>query len=93
MPPKKKEEEVDISQLPEWFAINCVLKYEGKLERANKLFKKLKEKPKTFQKNISRETIAAYAEEKGNFNNILLIFLKEIKSKQHQNLILKIITI
>jgi hypothetical protein len=38
MPPKiKKEEEIDITQLPPWFPINVILKFDGKQERAEKV--------------------------------------------------------
>ncbi|KRX02221.1 hypothetical protein PPERSA_04843 [Pseudocohnilembus persalinus] len=66
MPPKKKqEEEIDISQLPEWFAINCVFKFESKKERADKLIKQISEKPLSFQKNISKNDVIQFATEKG----------------------------
>ena len=48
MPPKKgaKEEEIDVTTLPPWFAINCILKFDCKKDRANKIVEYLKNNPK-----------------------------------------------
>ncbi len=48
MPPKvnKKEEEIDINTLPPWFPVNCVLKFETKKARSQKILENLSKAPK-----------------------------------------------
>ncbi|EAR91082.3 hypothetical protein TTHERM_00430030 (macronuclear) [Tetrahymena thermophila SB210] len=70
MPPKKqKEEEIDISTLPPWFPVNCVIKCQGKKQRMQNFLNLIKQHPKSFQKNITREEIIEYAKEKGLYTD------------------------
>lgn len=70
MPPKKqKEEEVEVTSLPPWYPVNCVLKCEGKKSRMQSFLQLLKSQPKSFQRNISREEIIEFAKEKGLYTD------------------------
>ena len=66
MPPKKIEkEEIDISTLPPWQSILVTFAFLQKKGRAEKIIDLLLNKPKSFQKNISRIDIINFAKEKG----------------------------
>ena len=70
MPPKKqKDDEIDISTLPPWFAVNCVLKCQGKKTRMQSFLNLLKTHPKSFTRNITREEIIEFAKEKGLYTD------------------------
>ena len=65
MPPKKKDEEIDIASLPPWLHVICGFSLNMKKTRAQKLLEKMRAVPKSFQRTIHREEIIAYAKEKG----------------------------
>ena len=65
MPPKKKDEEIDIASLPPWLHVICGFSLNMKKTRAQKMLEKMRAVPKSFQRTIHREEIIAYAKEKG----------------------------
>ena len=65
MPPKKDAKEVDVSQLPPLSILKCLLTFDCKKERAQKIIDQLKNKPLSFTKIISRDDIQNYAKDKG----------------------------
>jgi len=61
----KEVEQLDLSTLPPWFGMNCIIKFDTKLSRAENILHQLIHNPKSFTKNINREDIINYAKEKG----------------------------
>lgn len=65
MPPKKKEEEIDLSTLPECKSLNIFLYAKGKKERAKKLLSKIDNKFEKIIFHVKKAAILDHAKEKG----------------------------
>ena len=67
MPPKKteKEEAAELSALPPWASVCASINFCTRRKYATKLREKLKNKPLSFQKIVTRDDIVNFAKEKG----------------------------
>lgn len=65
MPPKKKDEEVDLSTLPPWLPLKFMVLFNCPKAKAELLKNYMRDKPKEYQKNITRADIVNYGKEKG----------------------------
>jgi hypothetical protein len=69
MPPKKKEEEVDLATLPPCKSVGVQLAYQGKKPRADKLFELIRTRPFKFERVVTRAEIIEHAKEKGFYTD------------------------
>lgn len=67
MPPKKKEEEIDLATLPPWVSRNAMLVCSGMKGRANTILDMLKKEPNKYVRYVSRNDIVDHAKEKGMY--------------------------
>ena len=81
MPPKKKDEEIDLSTLPPWMPVLCLLNYQLPKVRAAALTDILVNRPKDYQRNITRAEIINFAKEKGMYLDPTTINDKQKKDK------------
>lgn len=79
MPPKKKDEDVDLSTLPPWLHLTAFFSFKAKKSRAAAFTALLKASPRAFQKTISREDIVNFAKEKGLYTDLALLTEKQRK--------------
>ena len=87
MPPKKKDEEVDLASLPPWLRVICAFSLNMKRTHALKLLEKMRTAPKSFQKTIHRDEIVAYAKDKGLYVDPAALTEKQKKDLKYMELI------
>ncbi len=61
MPPKKKEEEVDLSTCPECPSTNCILLCKGKPSRASKILQSIYDSTKYGMSQINYDQVLTHA--------------------------------
>ena len=62
--------------------MNCIIKFDTKLSRAENILHQLIYNPKSFTKNINREDIINYAKEKGLYIDPNILKEKYLKAKK-----------
>ena len=62
--------------------MNCIIKFDTKLSRAENILHQLIHNPKSFTKNINREDIINYAKEKGLYIDPNTLNEKYLKAKK-----------
>jgi hypothetical protein len=81
MPPKKKEEEIDINTLPPWqnlkfmILFNCAKRYGDLIKNF------LNDRPRDFQRNITRTDVINFAKEKQMYIDPATMTDKQKKDK------------
>ncbi len=81
MPPKKKDEEIDLSTLPPWLSVVINLKMDISDERQKYIEERLQNLIKESLRIISRDDIVNYAVEKGLYINPEMMTDKQKKDK------------
>lgn len=67
MPPKKKEEEIDLATLPPWTSKNAMVVCSGLKGRSTTILEVLKKEANKYVKFVSRNDIVEHAKEKSMY--------------------------
>lgn len=67
MPPKKKEEIIDLSTLPPWFPLSVLMSWECSEENATRIAKCIYESNFGLKKEIKRDEIIDYGKRNGMY--------------------------